>query len=90
MAESIRIIDPLKVGPFEPYCTADAGTKSYNLKCKILHETPNAILLQFPRGREEWFPLSTVNQIHRTISTAGYDLVNVDSWIVTKKDLPRG
>lgn len=53
---------------------------------RIMHETENAILFHVDTlERQEWFPLSQVDQIHREFPSFGYDRIVVSAWIAKKK-----
>lgn len=57
-------------------------SQSVELECRILHETPNAIKVEI-HGEEIWFPLSTVDEIHRSDPA----VIRVAEWIAKSKGL---
>ena len=60
--------------------------EKYEVRGRIVHETTNAILFRIDAlEREEWFPLSQVDQIHREFPSTGYDRLVVGAWIAKKK-----
>lgn len=68
--------------------------ETVRLVCKIIRETDSAILvrLEFDPPREEfqldqWFPLSTITEIHRRKSIGEFDAIVAARWICAKKEI---
>lgn len=59
---------------------------SFELACKIKHETDAAVLVHdFVSGEDIWFPLTQVDSIHRDKN--GNGTIVVSDWIAQQKGL---
>ena len=58
------------------------GGEGVRIDCEVKHETARALLVDIDTVGETWFPMSTVNQIHKQ---DGY--IVVDRWIAEKLEL---
>lgn len=61
-------------------------SKTFELACRILHETDNAIQINDGTSDENlWIPLSQVEEIHRDKN--GYGSIVMSEWIAKQKGL---
>lgn len=59
---------------------------SYELACRFLRETANAVLVHdYASAEDLWFPLSQVEQMHRDRN--GHGTIVVTDWIAQQKGL---